>query len=314
MDEQELSRIPFADGHCDFLYGMVNYDYDIACPAKRQSVSLPALMEGNVKLQLFAAWVDMDMRKAAINQFMAMADAYERMLEENPNLVRLTHDFDPVGDKIAAVLTIEGGEAVEGYLENLRCFSRMGVRAMTLTWNNANELAHPALKSGKKGLTSLGREIVREMARINMAVDVSHLNDAGIDDVLAVSNVKVFASHSNARAVYNSPRALCDAHIKEIAARGGTIGVNFYHKQLSLDKNPSYEAVIPHIMHIIEVGGVNCAAIGSDFDGMDRYPSGLSSPADMPKLRTKLAESGLTFDELYSVCYGNLARFMLELC
>ncbi|MBO4847762.1 MAG: membrane dipeptidase [Clostridia bacterium] len=303
----------FADGHCDFLYGMVNDGYDIARPEGRQSVSLERLKSGGVKLQLFAAWIDVRHKRPYLSQFMSMADAYERMLEAHPELVKLTPDFDPDGDRIATMLTIEGGEAAEGYEDILRSMHRMGAKAMTLTWNTQNELGCPAVKKSRRGLTFLGREIVREMGRIGMAVDVSHLNDAGIDDVLA-EDVKVFASHSNARAVFDSPRALCDAHIREIAKRGGTVGVNFYHKQLTSAPTAKIDDIVRHALHILEVGGENCLAIGSDFDGMGRYPEGLSDPSELPALGRALERAGVTGETLEACCWRNLIRFAKSLC
>ena len=303
----------FADGHCDFLYGAANDGYDVHDPRSRQSVSYQRLKAGGVKLQLFAAWIDVKHRLSPPAQFMSMADAFERMLASEPGLVRLTPDFDPMGDKIAVMLTIEGGEAVEGREDVLRTVNRMGVKAMTLTWNTRNELADPAVKKNGKGLTFLGREIVREMARLGMAVDVSHLNDAGIDDVLA-EDVKVFASHSNARAVYPSPRSLCDSHIAEIARRGGTVGVNFYHEQLTSHAYATVDDIARHAAHILEIGGESCLAIGSDFDGMGRYPRGLEDPSGLPRLEKAFVNAGITGDALEAACWRNLMRFSKSLC
>lgn len=303
----------FSDGHTDYLYGAVNRGYDFDKPVKGQSVSLGRLKAGGVKLQLFAAWMDIDLKRSYLSQFVSMYDAYRAMLEKHRELVELTPDFDPAGDRIAAVLTVEGGEAIEGQMDILRAIYRMGVRAMTLTWNNRNELANPALKKYKGGLTFLGKDAVREMGRLGMAVDLSHLNDAGIDDVLA-ENVPVFASHSNARAVTQSPRSLCDAHIKEISRRGGTIGVNFYYKQLTDKHSAVISDVVRHALHIAEVGGEGCLAIGSDFDGMDKYPAGLSDPSHLPALAAELEKAGLTGAALEACCGKNLMRFMKSLC
>ncbi len=302
----------FADGHCDFLYGMVNDGYDLKYPVGRQSVSLGRLKAGGVKLQLFAAWMDVKHRRGFLSQFMSMADAFERMIDANPELVKLTPDFDVNGDKIAVLLTIEGGEAVEGWDDILRSVHRMGAKAMTLTWNTRNELASPALKKDRKGLTFLGREIVREMGRIGMAVDVSHLNDEGIDDVLE-EDVKVFASHSNSRAVFYSPRSLADEHIRAIAQRGGTVGVNFYHKQLCEGRSASINDIVRHAEHILEVGGEDCLAIGSDFDGMGRYPIGLEDPSGLPLLGEAMKEAGITGEALEKACWKNLMRFAKSL-
>lgn len=303
----------FADGHCDFLYGMVNDGYDIARPAGRQSISLDRLKAGGVKLQFFAAWIDVKHKRPFLQQFMSMADAYERMHEDNPEFVKLTPDFDPEGGRIATVLTIEGGEAIEGYEDILRCVHRMGVKAMTLTWNTMNELGYPALGRAKRGLTFLGRRIVREMGRIGMAVDVSHLNDAGIDDVLN-EDVKVFASHSNARAVFPSPRSHCDEHIREIARRGGTVGVNFYYKQLTDERMAHIPDVVRQAEHVLKIGGEDCLAIGSDFDGMGQYPEGLADPSDLPALALAMEAAGITGKTLEKACGSNLMRFAKSIC
>ena len=153
----------FSDGHSDYLYGAVNRGYDFLRPVKGQSLSLGRLKAGGVKLQLLAAWMDIDLKRSYLSQFVSMYDAYRSLLEEHEELTELTPDFDPEGDGIAVMLTVEGGEAVEGEKDILRSLYRMGVRAMTLTWNNRNELANPALKKYKGGLTFLGKQIVREM-------------------------------------------------------------------------------------------------------------------------------------------------------
>lgn len=303
----------FADGHCDFLYGLVNEGYDLDSPKGMQSVALPRLKAGGVRLQLFAAWMDAKHRLPYIQQFLAMADAYDRMLETHEELVPLTKDFDPDSGKIAAMLTIEGGEAIEGRADILRCAHRLGVRAMSLTWNERNELASPALGRSRHGLTELGREIVREMAKLGMAVDVSHLNDAGIDDVLC-EDVKVFATHSNARAVFFSPRSHSDEHIREIGRRGGTVGVNFYYKQLTEGRVAQISDIVRHAEHILKVGGESCLAIGSDFDGMGRYPVGLEDPSGLPKLAGAFESAGITGELLENVCWRNLMRFAKSIC
>ncbi len=303
---------PAADAHCDFLYGMAQYGYDIAKPKAAQSIRLDKMREGGVKLQFFAAWIDMLLDQNPLSQCMGMIDCYYRMLDENPQLVPLTRDFDPAGEKIASVLTVEGGEAIEAFIPNLHILRRLGVRAMTLTWNDANRLAYPAAKKMKKGLTPLGKEVIREMCRIGVAVDLAHLGDPGIDDVLSIATRPVFASHSNARALCGAPRCLRDEHIKAIAAQGGVIGVNFYHKQLTEEKIATIEDVIRHIAHIVEVGGVNCAALGSDFDGMNRYVEGLETSAGYPLISERLLALGLSEKEVERIMFRNLYEYILQ--
>jgi len=306
-------NIPVADGHCDFLYGMWQSGYNIDTLRENQTIHLPYLKQGGVALQFFAAWVDSALKTPPLQQCLGMIDAYDRMLEKHGDIfVPFSRSFDPASGRIATVLTVEGGEAIEGSLAVLRVLKRLGVCAMTLTWNSNNELAGAAAAFGNKGLTSLGREAVEEMERIGIAVDVSHLSDAGIDDLLSSTSVPIFASHSNARAVYNCPRALKDAHIRGIADRGGVIGVNFFYKQLSPRDEAHIDDIVRHILHIVKIGGVGCCAIGSDFDGMTKYPEDLKNSAMMQSLLTALQDAGLSREDVERIAYKNLAEYILR--
>lgn len=301
-----------ADAHCDFLYYMLHRGYDISVPRVAQAVDIQGMIYGGAAMQLFAAWMDPDDDITFLQQCMCLIDAYKRMLNKNSMLTPLTKDFVPGHGKIATVLTIEGGEAIEGRLENLRLFYELGVRAMTLTWNDQNELASPAVARRDKGISRLGRSVVREMERLNMAVDVAHVSDASIDGILDEINAPIFSSHTNARAVLNHKRSLSDRHIKEIARRGGVIGVNFYSPQLVERGRAEISDVVKHIEHIASVGGIDCVALGSDFDGMgqDAYPRGLCCWHDMPKLITAMESAGFGENDIRKIASDNLLNYM----
>ena len=303
---------PCADGHCDYLYGQINSHYDLSHPVSSQAISLKDMKEGNVKLQFFAVWVDMKQKIPPLHQAMSMIDAYHQNLERySDDLCALTKDYSPDSQKIATVLAIEGGEAIDGSLMILHDMYRLGVRAMTLTWNYNNELAGAALAFGNKGLTPLGKDVVLEMNLLGIAPDVSHLSDRGIDDILNLSDQPVFASHSNARSVFASNRSLSDAHIREIARRGGTVGVNFYNKQLSKKPVADLDDIIDHMIHVAEIGGIGCCAIGSDFDGMPVYPEGLGTSKGLPTLADRMLERGFTEQEVSAVFYQNLHDYIV---
>lgn len=305
-------QYPVADGHCDYLYGAVQSGYHLERRKHGQAIALDDMLAGHVALQFFACWIDTTLRTQPLHQCLAMIDAYEHMLETHPELVRLTADYVPESGKIATVLAVEGGEAIDGSMAILRMLYRMGVRAMTLTWNEANELSGAALARNHKGLSPLGKDIIDEMCRIGMAIDVSHLSDKGIDDVLSRATRPVFASHSNARAVHHNPRSLEDAHIRAIAQCGGTVGVNFYHEQLCPDRRASMDDIVRHICHIVEVGGINCCAIGSDFDGMQQYPVDLQSSRDLPALLAALERAGFSSKEVGRIAYWNLHDYIVQ--
>lgn len=306
--------IPVADAHCDFLYYMVNEGCDIKTLAPEQSIYLPYMKQGGVALQFFAAWVDTKKRTSALQQTLDMFDAYYRMLNDNPDFVPFDSNYDPACGKISTILSVEGGEAIEGSLANLRLFRRLGVRAMTLTWNETNELAAPAMRKGEKGLTRLGKEVVREMCDIGIAVDVAHLGDAGVDDILEIATRPIFASHSNARSLAEHKRCLCDRHIKAIAEQGGLVCVNFYPKHLTGGNKASIEDVVRHVCYIAELAGVEHVGFGSDFNGMVNYPVDLHNSADFPPLIDALRRAGFDDASLKKIAYENLAGYMKQFC
>lgn len=309
-----MHGIPVADAHCDFLYYMHNDGWSILHPNERQAVALPYMREAQVSLQFFAAWVDPELKTGYMTQCLALIDAYWSMLEESEGaMAPLTAQFCPQDGQIATVLTIEGGEALEGSLEALRMFYRLGVRAMTLTWNYNNELASPAIRRMNKGLTPLGRRVVREMNRIGMALDTAHLSDAGISEALSLATRPIFASHSNARAVCPHRRSLSDEHIRAIAGSGGVICVNYYPPQLRGDNRDASAAdVARHIAHIAAIAGPEHVALGSDFDGMYAYPSDLKSQADLPNLLQALSAAGFSEAEMRRIAYDNLRDYIVQ--
>ena len=305
-------NFPIADAHCDFLYGAMEYGYDINSLRRDQSMHLPYMRQGNVKMQMFACWYDSKLKTPPLQQGLTMVDCYNRMLKANPIFVPFSKDFNPNGDKIAAVLTIEGGEICEGSLAMLRIFKQLGVKTMTMTWNDNNELAGAAMARRQKGLTILGKEMLREMNEAGVALDVSHLSDDGIRDALQLSNRPIFASHSNARALVDSPRALPDDLIREIALQGGVIGVNFYTPQLTTKKQASIEDIVNHILHIVSIGGVDCCCFGSDFDGMSIYPKDLKNSSDYPALCEALLMAGFSEEQVSRIAYWNLHRYLAK--
>lgn len=303
---------PVADGHCDFLYGAVQSGYDLVNPKREQTIRLDDMMRGGVALQFFACWTDTTLKTQPLHQCIAMIDAYYRTLAAHPELVPLTQDYTPESGKISTVLSVEGAEAVDGSMAVLRVLYRLGVRAMTLTWNENNELAGAALDRGNKGLTAIGRDIIDEMCNIGMAIDVSHLSDRGIEQVLARATRPVFASHSNAKSVHDNPRSLNDDLIRKIAAQGGTVGVNFYYLHLSPKSDACIDDIVRHICRVVEVGGINCCALGSDLDGMQHYPKDFKTSRDFPALFEALSKRGFSDADIYKIAYQNLHDYIVQ--
>ncbi len=301
-----------ADAHCDFLFGAMDYGWTIDTQKRNQTITLPNLQKGGVALQFLAAWADTKLRVPPLEQVLIMIDRYHSMLAERPELVPLTKDFDPASGKIATVLAVEGAECLGASPSILRDLYRLGVRAMTFTWNSDNELAGAGQGKKRRGLSAAGREILSEMNRLGIAFDVSHLSDAGIEDALALSTQPIFASHSNCRQLMNAPRCLKDEYIRAIAEKGGVVGINFYGPQLTESGHATIRDIVRHIAHAVSVAGVNHVCIGSDFDGMQQYPKDLKNPSDLPALLDALLSEGFTAAEVERIAYRNLRDYIVQ--
>jgi membrane dipeptidase len=225
------------DTHNDVTTPMTNDDYDLAgAPPVPYRTSIDRMKEGELTAEFFSLYIKPDyvQRGGAARRTLEMIDSVYRAVERHPGeLIFATSVVDirraKKQGKIAALMGIEGGHAIEDSLATLREFYRLGVRYMTLTWNNTNNWADAGRGEKKhNGLSDFGREVVREMNRLGMMVDVSHVSDKTMSDALEVSQAPIIASHSSARALSNVPRNIPDDLLKRIGEKGGVIQVNFY--------------------------------------------------------------------------------------
>ena len=175
-----------------------------------------------------------------------------------------------------------------------------------------NPLAGAAEGRTGNGLTALGKQMVLEAKHLGMAIDVSHLSDKGIRDILDMRDVPVFASHSNCRSVFNCRRSLPDETIRRISDRGGVVGVNFFHEHLGTPF-PSTKEAAAQLRHLADVGGITCCAIGSDFDGIPYGLSNLQTSGEFQRLVPALKNAGFSEDEIEMVLYKNLRGFLCGL-
>ncbi len=301
-----------ADAHCDYLFGAMDYGWTIDTQKRNQTITLENLRKGSVALQFLAAWADTKLRVPPLEQVLIMVDRFHSMLETHPEFVPLSKDFDPASGKIATVLAVEGAECLGTSPSILKDLYRLGVRAMTFTWNSDNELAGAAQGRKRRGLSAAGREILSEMNRLGIAFDVSHLSDDGIEDALALSKQPIFASHSNCRALQNAPRCLPDEYVQAITKKGGVVGINFYGPQLCESGHATIRDIVRHIAHAASIAGVDHVCIGSDFDGMQQYPKDLKDPSDLPALMNALLAEGFTPTEVERIAYRNLHDYIVQ--
>lgn len=266
-------------------------------------------------VQIFAAFTERIDNPAL--RVLKIIDKYYEFVSESDILVHCLSAEDIERNiccgKILSLLSIEGGDALLGSLEMLRNFYRLGVRVVTLTWNFGNEIADGILEKRGSGLTGFGAEVVRGMNRLGMIIDVSHLSEKGFWDVARISSKPFIASHSNARKLCSNTRNLTDEQIKEIIRINGCIGLNFYPDFLNNDGKSSIKDIVKHADYILSLGGENVLGFGSDFDGVDRLPCGISGAESYPDIINEFLRMGYSEELVKKICFGNFFRVFKEI-
>jgi membrane dipeptidase len=221
--------------------------------------------------------------------------------------------------KIASLMGMEGGHSIEDSLQLLREFYQRGVRYMTLTHTRSLRWATSSTADDSgKGLSEFGEEIVREMNRLGMLVDLSHVSVQTMRDAIRVSRAPIIFSHSSVRAICDHPRNVPDEILQLLPANGGVIMINFMPgfvvPTAELKRNPkalgTVHTVVDHIEHVIRVAGVEHVGIGSDFDGVESLPVGLEDVSTYPRITAELLRRGYTPEQIRLILGGNILRVL----
>lgn len=238
------------DGHCDTALDMLREEIDLGRRRDDGHIDIPRMRAGGLDAQVFALWPEPDhWPDHAARRTLQLADAVLRAIERHPDelaLARSAADARRIqrSGRIAVFLGIEGGHAIEDELALLRMFHRLGVRLMTLTWMRNTHWADASGDEAEHGgLTPFGERVVREMNRLGMVIDVSHVADSTFYHVLRISRRPVVASHSGARAVCPHHRNLDDAMLRALAENGGVVGINYFTGFLDPRAAPVFEAM-----------------------------------------------------------------------
>ena len=327
--------IPFIDMHCDTLT-QANFHFQndlFRLPAEQTDVE--KLCAGGACVQFFAICLP---RITTVNRLGRLYEGDWKHIRRLAGILYHTcalHgdrialldsavdlDKNALSGRISAVMSVEDGRNIGGDLSMLSLYHRLGVRMITLTWNYPNCFGYPNSPGGKKpsrvergrGLTDFGKEAVEEMNRLGILIDVSHLSDGGFFDVAERTGKPFVASHSNCRALCDHPRNLTDEMIRTIALKGGIIGLNQNPPFLRPRARRShFEDLIAHLKHMRDAGGIDCVALGSDFDGCSRrVRMCMKGPQQYPKLAGLLRKNGFSREETEKIFYKNARRVMQE--
>ena len=237
--------------------------------------------------ELLAIFIADDKRgDRAFAEYQRYRDYIKAFAEEHSDILALCKTNEDIESalaegKCAGILAIESSAALGGRLENIYKLAEDGVKSMTLTWNGENEFACGCGAGGH--LKSAGKELVDAMNELAIAIDVSHLSDDGLDDLLGYTEKPVIATHSNIRAMCAHPRNLTNEHFREIARRGGVVGLNLCVGFIKNDCAPALSDFLNHAYQMLSLGGERCLCMGSDFDGAD-MPEFCRDLGDIPSL------------------------------
>lgn len=314
----------YIDLHCDTI-SEIQRSTDKHLKDADLQINLKLLQEGNCLMQCFAMFIYLKNTSHPFEDCINMIDCYYNEINQNSSTIAPVFTFADLErnqqeGKISSLLTIEEGGVVEQSLAKLRTLYRLGVRMICLNWNFINGVGHPNFMMSdhpdfktpntKEGLTEFGIEMVQEMNRLGIIVDVSHLSDKGFYDCLKYSTKPIVASHSNSRAICSNVRNLTDDMILELAKNGGVMGMNFCAAFLDDNEEVGKDTIpclVRHIKHIKNLAGVDVIAIGSDFDGINPHIA-LKNASLMPLLFQALRENGFTDDEIEKIAYQNFLR------
>ena len=297
-----------ADAHCDYLgYVMLKDEDEVRLYDQTDMVRM---QQGGVVLQNFAVWVP-SAKENKLELGLRQIECFHRFLENNRGYISqpLCQSDMTRNSGIAAVLSIESGESIGCRNDYIPYVYDKGVRIMSLTWNDENDYASGCLAQGS--LKPEGREAIRLLNDYTIALDVSHINEEGFWQALSLYKHAPCATHSCVNSLYKHPRNLKNSQIKEIIARDGFIGINFYTEFLT-GRHADIDDILDHIDYVLDCGGEHAVGYGSDFCGIELTPKGLNSAADFQALPEAMTRRNYAQSVILKICYGNFARYILK--
>ena len=335
-------QTPLIDGHNDYPWALRGLDpgrdfgkADISKPVPSLMTDIPRLRQGGLGGQFWSVYTPSTMQgKEAVRVTLEQIDIVHRMTKRWPETFEMAYTAADVersfkAGRIGSLIGMEGGHSIDNSLATLRMFYALGARYMTLTHSANLAWADASTdKAALGGLSKFGEEVVREMNRLGMLVDLSHVSADTMEDAMRVSEAPVIFSHSSARAICNVPRNVPDNVLQLTARNGGVVMVTFVPGFISqavadYDAKPAAERgptppkatlaqVADHIDHIRKVAGIDHIGLGGDFDGITQVVAGLEDVSKYPDLTAELIKRGYTDQDLKKILGLNVLRVMKQ--
>ena len=298
------------DLHCDTLYKAVTQNL----PLDDKSMQVSQILNKDSKrLQCYAIWIPdvFTPEKAEEIFYSANKKLYDECERLNIKLIGQNESISKCfkNNNYSALFTIENSTALNGNIENVEKFAKLGVKIITLTWNAANAVGDGADVSNSKGITDFGKRVVREMEHNGIVVDISHASDKLLHDVAEIANRPFIATHSNSRSVTNHRRNLTDEQFKIIKDRNGIVGINFHRDFLSdnPDSASKYD-LLKHIDKFLSLGGESTVCIGTDFDGCN-LPDDITGSESLAEIYEMLLIQNYKESVIRKIFYENALNF-----
>ena len=305
------------DLHCDTIMQLLDHPDSGDLYRNTWKIDIEKLQKAHSKVQDFALFINLGKTNDPYGRYEEMRNLCTTQIHlygEHIQHVLSYQDVESVyaSGKIGALMSIEEGGVLGGDLDKLKQAYQDGVRLITLTWNYPHGLGEPHCGEQHKKLTPKGVEFVEAMQDLGIIVDCSHLNDAGTEQLGDILDVPFIASHSNAREVTAHTRNLPDNLIKLIANKGGVIGLNFAQSFLGTSPVSRIEDIVKHGLYLINKGGEDVVALGTDFDGI-KPDTEIKDASEMYRLYDAFKEAGLSVEQCEKLFWKNADRLLKEI-
>ena len=313
-----MITFPVFDLHCDTANELIGLGSVDRSELKRNKAHIDLERASQLPgyAQCFACFTTLSKKTNPFDTFEKKMMAILKEVDKNQKLIRQAFNADEIemnrGEGImSAILTIEGPAGFGFDPDLLEDLYKIGFRISTLGWNEKNPLTGSNVTGG--GLSDQGRAYVKEMQRLGMIVDVSHISDEGFWDIMDITGAPVIATHSNSRTLCNVSRNITDDMFRAICNSGGVVGINLFPDFLGEKAN--LDTVCDHIFHFLEIDPEGeHISLGGDLDGIDYLPDGFSGVQDYPKISDRLLERGLSEDLIYRIFWSNALGVFKQCC